>query len=342
MSIKNYSIDAKREMIKTVLRETLLNKDRELEPNYQYANSIDRFPELVLLNIHHNSQHKRPIFWFHSVGGVQPYHLIAKITNRPFYGIESRGWRTERYPLHGIQAVAAYYLSIIKAVQPIGPYDLGGYSLGGLVGYEVTRQLQELGDSVSTMVMLDTLGPNVLESTKEVSFKSRLLQAANFILAARLLDNTQNIKSILIKNSEVDWSQSEEQITIKLQYLIRERGMRQSTEELKSLIKKWAHIQVAYDYANYKIYPLERPNEIQCYFFRNSSGLFFGDLAECYTIPEDNITVDKINYWALWESLFDNIEIIDVDSSNHMMLLSEPSAYQKIVSYCEKIYYTVS
>ncbi len=33
-----------------------------------------------------------------------------------------------------------FYVHIIQAVQPEGPYDQGGYSLDGLIAYEVMRQ----------------------------------------------------------------------------------------------------------------------------------------------------------------------------------------------------------
>lgn len=50
---------------------------------------------------------------------------------------------TNRDPLHGIEDMASYYIEIIRAVQPEGPYDVGGYSLGGVLAYEITRQLQK-------------------------------------------------------------------------------------------------------------------------------------------------------------------------------------------------------
>ncbi len=88
-----------------------------------------RFPELIPLN---QGSQGRPVFWFHPPqGGVEVYRALARKSQRPFYGIQARGWMTDLEPLHGIQAMAARYLEILQAVQPEGHYDLGGYSLAG-------------------------------------------------------------------------------------------------------------------------------------------------------------------------------------------------------------------
>lgn len=63
---------------------------------------------------------------------------------------------TEHTPIKGVEAIAAYYVKIIQSKQAKGPYDLGGYSLGGVLAYEVIRQLQEAGETVSTLVLIDS------------------------------------------------------------------------------------------------------------------------------------------------------------------------------------------
>ena len=327
------------ERLRYEIIEALFNNDHVGSHSERslHRSKIDeiQFPELILLN---KKSNHRPVFWIHSVGGVQPYFMIAKHSERPFYGIEARGWRTDRAPLYGIQAAAAYYVHIIKSVQPAGPYDLGGYSLGGLIAYEMTRQLQELGDSVQTITMLDTLAPNVLGGTKDISFKCRLLQAANFILATQVFVDTENIKKFLIDCKEVDWSMSEEEVTKYLGILVKGRGIDMPDKKLHEKINKWGLIQKAYEYGSYKIGSLPEPERVRCNYFRNKSGLFFGDLAPCYTIPGDEVEVDHINYWKLWQDNLPNMQIIDVDASNHLMLLSEKSAYETIVEFCCNMY----
>ena len=53
------------------------------------------------------------------------------------------------------------YLEELRAVQPHGPYLLGGFSGGGLVAYEMARQLATSNERVDLLVMLDTPYPQV-------------------------------------------------------------------------------------------------------------------------------------------------------------------------------------
>ena len=46
----------------------------------------------------------------------------------------------------------------MKAIQPKGPYFIGGWSLGGSIAYEMAQQLKDQGDTVSSVYLLDTIG----------------------------------------------------------------------------------------------------------------------------------------------------------------------------------------
>ena len=51
--------------------------------------------------------------------------------------------------------MATHYVREICKYQPIGPFYLGGYSMGGKVAYEMTRQLQAAGENVALLVLID-------------------------------------------------------------------------------------------------------------------------------------------------------------------------------------------
>jgi aspartate racemase len=55
--------------------------------------------------------------------------------------------------------MAAYYLAEIRAFQPEGPYYLAGSSFGGLVAFEIARQLECTGQVVGLLALFDTYGP---------------------------------------------------------------------------------------------------------------------------------------------------------------------------------------
>jgi acyl carrier protein/SAM-dependent methyltransferase len=54
---------------------------------------------------------------------------------------------------------ASACIAEIKRRQPQGPYMIGGWSFGGIVSYEMARQLQEAGDEVTKLVLIDTACP---------------------------------------------------------------------------------------------------------------------------------------------------------------------------------------
>jgi thioesterase domain-containing protein len=98
--------------------------------------------------------------------------------DHPFYGLQSRGLHG-KYACHtGIEEMAAHYLDEIRTIQPTGPYHLGGFSLGGIVAYEMARQLLMGGETVSLLVLFDTYATN----PKPVTLVDLLTQPAQLRL----------------------------------------------------------------------------------------------------------------------------------------------------------------
>ncbi|MCP4763154.1 MAG: hypothetical protein GY870_15370 [archaeon] len=48
----------------------------------------------------------------------------------------------------------------IKTVQSKGPYFLGGYSIGGLIAFEMAQQLKRQGDEITFLILLEPISPN--------------------------------------------------------------------------------------------------------------------------------------------------------------------------------------
>jgi len=297
--------------------------------------SWSQFPELILLN---RFTKGRPVFWLHAaIGGVEAYQRIAGKSQRPFYGIQARGWMTDRPPLHGIQAMAAYYVNIIRSVQAEGPYDLGGYSVGGAIAYEVARQLQESGQIVGSIVMLDTLDTSGLKQVTP-STKTNMLQAINTALGAVIQQNPVQVATQLIHREEVDASLAEQEYLSQLITLAKKRGMTKTKTQLSTQISQSTKVQLAYEIEKYEILPLPDPDGIACHYFRNMSGLFFGELEPYFSLEADDISTGYSNYWQEWKKQLPNFNMIDVDSSNHMMLLAEPKSLTVILELCEILY----
>ncbi|MCW3466421.1 SDR family NAD(P)-dependent oxidoreductase [Chitinophaga nivalis] len=294
-----------------------------------------QFPELFHLN---DKKEGKPVFWIHAaLGGVQSYKPLAEMSERPFFGIQARGWMSNRFPLVGLQAMATYYVQIIQTVQPEGPYDIGGYSMGGILAYEITRQLQDLGQTVDSVTMLDAIYREDLKRGK-VDRKTSILQAVNLSLLTKITQQPEKFKEVLIHRDEVDIELEEEPFLQSLITIAKTRGLTRTEEQLKTLIAQNVKVQQAYEIDKYVVHPLPYPAETTCYYFRNKSGLFYGDLEPFYKIKATEFTLDHKNYWEEWEKQLPNLYMMDVDASNHMMLLSEEKVYRTIFEFCRNIY----
>ena len=103
-----------------------------------------------------------PFFAVHPAGGiVYCFRDLARLmgADRPVYGLEAAGLDGERAPIGRLEDMAARYVEAIRAARPEGPYHLGGWSLGGLVAFEMARQLREQGHEVATVALFDTQAP---------------------------------------------------------------------------------------------------------------------------------------------------------------------------------------
>jgi thioesterase domain-containing protein len=79
--------------------------------------------------------------------------------DRACYGIQARGLEERARPDRSVEACARRYLADVRAVQPRGPYLLGGHSFGGLVAFEMACGLEAAGEQVALLTMLDAPAP---------------------------------------------------------------------------------------------------------------------------------------------------------------------------------------
>ena len=106
---------------------------------------------------------RRPVFAVGGLGGnVLGYRELAHLLghDQPFYGLQSRGLDGRSAPLDRIEDIATAFIEDIRRVQPRGPYTLAGVCMGGVVAYEMARQLLAAGEPLSTLILLDTPTPS--------------------------------------------------------------------------------------------------------------------------------------------------------------------------------------
>ncbi len=113
---------------------------------------------------------KRPLFLVHPAGGhVFPYIHLAQYLgpDQPCYGLQSRGLEQGQDPHTRIEDMAAYYIEALQTVQPAGPYLLAGWSMGGVVAFEMAQQLHAQGQRVALLALLDGRIPTADETFPE-------------------------------------------------------------------------------------------------------------------------------------------------------------------------------
>jgi thioesterase domain-containing protein/acyl carrier protein len=127
-----------------------------------------------------------PFFCVHPGGGLaMVYFPLAKAlgTDYPFYSFQYPMLHGEREPYGSIVEIAAEYITAMRAVQPTGPYMLGGWSFGGLVAFEMAQQLQDSGEEVALLALLDTMLPRPDAGDSNEEEKSVLRAALEMALA---------------------------------------------------------------------------------------------------------------------------------------------------------------
>ncbi len=99
------------------------------------------------------------------VGGTYETFAKALDDSQPFYGFPDLDFEAleESGEPVTVETIARCCIEEIRAVRPHGPYYLGGYSFGGLVAYEMARQLLEAGEEVPFLAMLDSSIPDHAE-----------------------------------------------------------------------------------------------------------------------------------------------------------------------------------
>ncbi len=110
-----------------------------------------------LVEIHAGSDSIPPFFCVHPAGGhVVCYFELARRLGpeQPFYGLQATTGRHQ-----DIGEMAAAYVDSIGTVEAAGPYLLGGWSMGGVVAFEMARLLRSRGHEVALLALLDASAP---------------------------------------------------------------------------------------------------------------------------------------------------------------------------------------
>jgi amino acid adenylation domain-containing protein len=120
------------------------------------------FTQTVLSINEHGS--KCPLFCVCGVfGNALRFLLVGRALSeeQPLYALQPPNMDWSSCNCTTIEEMATRYLQEVRRIQPQGPYQLLGTSLGGNIAFEMAIQLQEQGEKVRWLGMLDTRIPSL-------------------------------------------------------------------------------------------------------------------------------------------------------------------------------------
>jgi thioesterase domain-containing protein/acyl carrier protein len=95
-------------------------------------------------------------------------------SERPVFAFQPQGLDGSRPALRSVEEMAAHYIRALRRHQPRGPYFLCGTSFGGVVAFEMARQLTADGDEVRFLALLDSYGGEYPKPRKHLSLRNKL------------------------------------------------------------------------------------------------------------------------------------------------------------------------
>ncbi|MGM0947062.1 MAG: amino acid adenylation domain-containing protein [Bacteroidota bacterium] len=159
---------------------------------------------------------EKVLLFIHGVG-LNPLEIRTLEENmdddQTIWGLQSPAIQDPKTaPLKSLEEVAQVYIQQIKMAGLIGPYKLMGNSIGGLIAFEMAKQLLKLGEQVQFLGMIDTIalhydlnkkgiGNKIIKAGKKLWFECLfLIQDPAFYFKYReryLLEKRENWKDYI-------------------------------------------------------------------------------------------------------------------------------------------------
>ncbi|HEX8139758.1 MAG TPA: beta-ketoacyl synthase N-terminal-like domain-containing protein [Pyrinomonadaceae bacterium] len=198
---------------------------------------------------------RRPFFCVHPAGGTvlcyaQLAHLLG--TDQPFYALQAPDTHSDGDTEPRIEEMAACYLAEVRAIQPEGPYLLGGWSLGGNIAFEMANQLSEQGQEVALLAMFDSHPPATYNSQRD-SGETNMLAAFIWVLSLYMgkKDPPVTCDELQALNPDEGWNYIKEQFEKKQ---VLPDGM--EFQDVYGFYQRWkSHGLALRNYKPHRIYP---------------------------------------------------------------------------------------
>lgn len=206
---------------------------------------------------------KTPLFAIPGVGGTTlSLQAISDAlgTQQPFYGLQIQGDESNSSAERILYDIAVSFISAIKKVQQSGPYKLMGHSFGGVLAYEIARLLINQGESIESLILLDSMVPSLLYSEQHID------DLTNLIDGCHSLANLYQIELVLNRKDLESLSESERNNY--LASIFSQNGVEMSAEQFADYYKVAKVSEKAYRYYR----PEAISNDIDVLLFKALNG----------------------------------------------------------------------
>src|SRR5437588_5360862 len=185
--------EAKRVLVEKYLRGDLTQGAMAAGVNTRNVEAVVAGPRERVVMIQPGEGSKRPFFFLHGNWKGTAFFCFSLARelglDQPFYALEP--YQFDGLPVPPtVETMATAHIQSMRAVQPEGPYLLGGWCNGGLVAYEMARQLHAQGQMIDLLVLMDPDPP-----AKSWKWDRRIIVALGNLLRRR-------------QEKQVDWFQS--------------------------------------------------------------------------------------------------------------------------------------
>lgn len=97
-------------------------------------------------------------------GSATSYIFLPDISREiAVWGLNSPFMKTPEEYHCGVVGMATFFIKEMKRRQPYGPYNIGGWSAGGIIAFDIVRQLTEAEETVEVLALIDAPCPLIIE-----------------------------------------------------------------------------------------------------------------------------------------------------------------------------------
>ena len=297
----------------------------------------------VLLTLQEGDMNrKRPIFFAHPPLGVSGYFInLVRYLNpdQPAYGIQCPALLQVGDPFDCYEDMAAYYLDVIRSVQPDPPYVLAGHSSGAFTVYEMALQLENNIKSVPYLFLIDAkapLGtinpmleayhaPNLLESNEVMFVTTWMVSLAHNLELSFTLEDLQSCSTL---------DQKYELVT----NFLKKAGFLPQRADI-TMVKTVLQMIAKHTEADKRYYQKHTPNGSEKKF--QGHAVLFRSTEETRWPGFDFVSPVDISEFSGWEKFCSGIiDVIDIPKTDHITIMMEPrikALAEHLQSYLDQV-----